>query len=146
MNLKIQKGKDNSILRKKSLKTKEINDDIRELAQDMIETMDKSDGIGLAACQVGKGLRIFVLPKELCDKQVFINPEIIKMSKDVDIVEEGCLSLPGVFLPIKRAKLLKIKAVDENGKKFKIKTEGLLARVIQHEFDHLNGVLITDYE
>ena len=146
MNLKIQQGKNNPILRKKSLEIKEVNDDIRKLVQDMIETMDKSDGIGLAACQVGKGLRIFVLPKELCDKQVFINPEIIKMSKDVDIVEEGCLSLPGVFLPIKRAKLLKIKAVDENGKKFKIKTEGLLARVIQHEFDHLNGVLITDYE
>lgn len=146
--LKIETGQNNPILRKKSLKIKEINDDVRKLAKDMIETINKGkrNGIGLSACQVSKNIRMFVIIKELSRKQIFINPEIIKISKKSNIVEEGCLSLPGVYLPIKRAMSLKIKAFDENNKSFKLKATDLLSQAIQHEMDHLNGILITDHE
>ena len=142
--LKIETGQNNPILRKKSLKIKEINDDVRKLAKDMIKTMNRNNGIGLSACQVGKNIRMFVLPKGLTKKQTFINPEIIKISKKTNIMEEGCLSLPNVYLPIKRAVSLKLKAFDKNNKQFKLKATDLLARTIQHETDHLNGILIVD--
>ena len=142
--LKLEQGENNPILRKKSQPIEKIDEEILKLAQDMIETMYKANGVGLAACQVGKGIRIFVLPENLCKKQIFINPEIIKMSKKTNSIDEGCLSLPGLFLSIKRADSLKIKAFDKNGKLFKLKTKKLLARVIQHEMDHLNGILIVD--
>lgn len=144
MILTIQKGQNNDILRKKSLEIKEINDDILKLVKDMKETLLKNDGLGLAACQVGKNLRMFVILKELSDKLVFINPEIIKISKKTELVEEGCLSLPNVFIKKERAKSIKIKAIDENGKQFKLKANDMLARVVQHELDHLNGILIID--
>ncbi|MBA7689345.1 Peptide deformylase [subsurface metagenome] len=142
--LKIETGQNNPILRKKSLKIKEINDDVRKLAKDMIETINKSNGIGLSACQVSKNIQMFVIIKELSKKQIFINPEIVKISKKSSIVEEGCLSVPNVYLPIKRAMSLKIKAFDENNKQFNLKATDLLAQAIQHELDHLNGILITD--
>ena len=144
--LKIETGQNNPILRKKSLKIKEVNDDVRKLAKDMIETINKGkrNGIGLSACQVSKNIRMFVIIKELSRKQIFINPEIIKISKKSNIVEEGCLSLPGVYLSIKRAMSLKIKAFDENNKSFKLKATDLLSQAIQHEMDHLNGILIVD--
>lgn len=159
MILEIQKGQNNPTLRKKSLKVKpaltlasrrsgrrgrEINDDIRKLAKNMVIIMNKNDGLGLSACQIGKNIRMFVVLKELSEKNIFINPEIVKISKKTDILEEGCLSLPGVYLPIKRAISLKIKALDENNKKFNLKAKDLLARTIQHEIDHLNGILIID--
>lgn len=144
MILPVQKGEKNPILRKKSQPIKKIDEKILNLAKDMMKTMVKNDGLGLSACQVGKNLRIFVVLKELSDKNIFINPETIKASKTMSETDEGCLSLPGIFLPIKRAKSLKIKAFDENGKEFKLKAKDVFARVIQHEIDHLNGVLITD--
>ncbi len=146
------------ILRRKSKEVEEITQEIRKLAKDMIETMQNSDpeGIGLAAPQVGKSLRIIVVQTE-GGPAVFINPKIIKKSKEKEVAEEGCLSLPGVWLKIKRAKWVEMEAValgpsplaeggkiDINGEISKIKAEGLLARVLQHEIDHLNGVLITD--
>jgi len=146
MTIEIEKGKDNKILREKTQPVDKIDEEILTLAKDMIETMEQSNGIGLAANQIGRNLRMFILPKNLCEKQIFINPEIIKMSKNTYTIEEGCLSLPGVFLPTERAKSLKIKAIDKDGKRFKLKADDLLARVIQHEIDHLNGILITDYE
>ena len=87
---------------------------------------------------------MFVTITELSKKQIFINPEIVKISKKSSIVEEGCLSVPNVYLPIKRAMSLKIKAFDENNKQFNLKATDLLAQAIQHELDHLNGILITD--
>lgn len=144
MILEIQKGKSNPILRKKSQSIDKIDENILELAQDMIKTMGQNDGIGLAACQIGKSIRMFVLPENLCNKQIFVNPEIIKISKKTNTIDEGCLSLPGLFLPIKRANSLKIKAIDGDGKAFRLKVKNLLARVIQHEMDHLDGILITD--
>ncbi len=144
MILEIQKGENNSILRKKSRAIEKIDGSVLQLTKDVIETMYKNNGVGLTACQVGKNIRIFVVAKELSKKQVFINPDIVKMSKKTDVFEEGCLSLPNVFIKKERAKSLKIKALDESGKQFKLKAKGLLARVIQHENDHLNGILIVD--
>ena len=146
MILEIQKEQDNSILKEKSLELKEINDDVKKLAQDMIETMNQNNGLGLAACQVGKNIRLFVTIKELSKRKIFINPEIIKISKRTDVLEEGCLSVPEIYKKISRAKSLKIKALDEKGTQFKLKAKDLLERVIQHEIDHLNGKLIIDYE
>lgn len=144
MILPIEKGENNPILRQKSQPIAEIDESILNLIKDMIETMFKLDGVGLAACQVGKNIQLFVVNPKLSKKYIFINPEISKMSKKIETIEEGCLSIPGVYKKIPRAKSLKIKALDENGKKFKLKAEGLLARVIQHEMDHLNGILIID--
>ena len=141
----IEKGKDNPILRKKTQTINKIDESILNLAKQMIEIMEKANGIGLAANQIGKNKRMFVLPKDLLDKQIFINPEI-KLSKRTQIMKEGCLSLLGLEIPVKRSTTLKIKALDENNKEFKLKVKGIPARVIQHEIDHLNGKLITDYE
>lgn len=152
MILKIQTGKNNPILRKKSQPIKsvsthrggKIDESILKLTRDMIETMKKNNGIGLSACQVGKNIRIFVINPEISKKNIFINPEIIKISKKTETLEEGCLSLPSMQIPIPRAASIKIKALDENGREFKIKTKGIPARIIQHEIDHLNGILIVD--
>ena len=144
--LKIETGQNNPILREKSQTIEKIDEGIQILAKEMIETMIKNNGIGLSACQIGKNIRMFVIAKELSKKQIFINPDIIRISTKTNAVEEGCLSLPGIFSRIKRPVSLKIKAIDENGKKFKLKAKNLLARAIQHEIDHLNGILIIDHE
>ena len=153
MILPIEKGENNEILRKKSLPIDKVDlptgrqgDKILDLTKDMIETMIRNNGVGLAACQIGTNLRIFVISEDLTKKQIFINPEIIKMSKKTEICDEGCLSFPNLFKKIPRAKSLKIKAVDENGKEFKLKAKGLCARVIQHELEHLDGILLVDHE
>jgi len=106
--------------------------------------MLKLDGVGLAAPQIGKNIQLFVVNPKLSKKYIFINPEISKISKKTKTIEEGCLSMPGVYKKIPRAKSLKIKAIDETGKEFELKAKDLLARVIQHEIDHLNGILIID--
>ncbi len=133
----------NPILRKKSKKIEIIDRKIKKLAQDMLETLKSAQGLGLAAPQVGESISLFVLnfgEKSL----VFINPEIIKKSKKKEVLEEGCLSFPGLFLKIKRPKEIEIKALDLNGQEIKRKFNGLDARVIQHEIDHLNGILFID--
>lgn len=144
MILKIQTNENNPILRKKSEPVAEITGEILNLIKNMKETLVKNNGVGLAACQVEKNIRLFVIDSSQSKKCVFINPEIIKMSKKTETLEEGCLSLPNVFIPTKRAKSLKIKAIDEKGRQFKLKAKDLLARAIQHEMDHLNGILIID--
>jgi peptide deformylase len=144
MILKIQINKNNPILRKKTEPVAEITGEILNLIKDMKETMAKDNGVGLSANQIGKSIRLFIISPELSKKQVFINPKIIKLSKKTETMEEGCLSLPDIFIPIERAKSLKIKASDEKGKEFKLKAKDLLARAIQHETDHLNGILICD--
>lgn len=144
MILKIQQGANSPILKKESHPINKIDGEILNLIKDMQETMNEVDGVGLAACQIGKNIRLFVINPDLSKNCVFINPEIIKMSKKTETLEEGCLSLPNVFIPTKRAKSLKIKAIDEKNEQFKIKAKDILARAIQHEMDHLNGKLITD--
>jgi len=124
------------------------NPEIQRLVSDMIATMKKANGVGLAAPQVGKSLRIFVIniAKEKQEEKiyVFINPEIKDVSLDKSPFEEGCLSVEKTWGPVVRPKKLTIKALDENGKPIKIRAKGLLARVIQHEMDHLNGTLFID--
>lgn len=133
------------VLRKKTGRVKEITPEIKKLAEDMIETMLKSEpeGVGLAAPQVGISKKIFVAQVGR-EPRVFVNPEIVKKSKKTEIMEEGCLSLPGIWLKIKRAKKIELDALDINGQKLKIKAEGLFARILQHEIDHLEGTLIID--
>jgi len=145
MLLPIQTGKDNPILRKKAEKVKEITPEIRRLALDMAETMEVQDGLGLAAPQVGQLLRIIVVKPNPNEKtQILINPEIKKFSRKKDVLVEGCLSLPGTEVPVERAVKISGQALDLNGQKIKIKAKGLSARVIQHEVDHLEGILIFD--
>jgi len=120
----------------------------KDLILDMRVAMVENNGVGLAANQVGRDLSIFVVDKKLAEENnvpdAFINPEITEYSKDIDETEEGCLSVPDYWTPIKRAKKIKIKFIDENGTKHKIKARGFLARVLQHETDHLNGITIKN--
>lgn len=141
----------NKILRRKAtlVSAEEIKSgSAKELISAMREDMKKNNGVGLAANQVGSELSIFVIDQELAKtnnvSDVFINPEITEHFKEEDEMEEGCLSIPEYYAPVKRAKKIKIKALDENGKKIKFKARGFLARVLQHETDHLNGVIIKD--
>jgi len=128
-------------LRKKSEKVKEVDNEIKDLIKNMIKTMEKNQGIGLAAPQVGVLKRIIIALTDNGPK-AFINPKIIKKTKETEIMEEGCLSFPGLFLEIKRWKGVEIEALDGNGNK--IKATGLLARILQHEIDHLDGILFID--
>ena len=111
----------------------------------MFETMAESDGIGLAAPQVGALNRLFVVDtRRPGERLVFINPEIIETSEGQGMYEEGCLSIPGMYYDIVRPLRVTVQAQDVTGKPFKLAADGLLARVIQHENDHLNGVLFID--
>lgn len=143
MILKIKKYPD-PILREKSQEVKEINPEIRKLIEDMKETMIKNEGVGLAAPQVGVLKRIIVVATEK-KPLAFINPKIIKKTKETETDWEGCLSIPDVFVKIKRWSGVEVEALDEEGKKVQVKATGLLARIFQDEIDHLNGILIVDH-
>ncbi|MCI5520931.1 MAG: peptide deformylase [Treponema sp.] len=132
------------ILRQKAQPVEEINDEIRQLANDMLETMIDADGVGLAAPQIGRSIRMFVIMADDDVKRVFINPQIIKTSNEVGPYDEGCLSIPQVYETIVRPLQVTVQAYDENGKRFTLDADGLLARCIQHENDHLDGVLYID--
>lgn len=135
---------DDEILRKKSKEVEVIDDKIRELIKDMIETMHKFDGVGLAAVQVGILKRIVVI--DLYDEKPvikLINPVITK-TKGKQEVEEGCLSFPNKYVKTIRPEEVTVEGLDENGKEIKITGTGLLAQAISHEVDHLNGVVLTD--
>jgi peptide deformylase len=134
----------NPILREKSLEIKNPTDPkIKQLISDMASALRAHDGLGLAAPQIGQSLKLCIAE---VDHELFvlINPEIKKYSGEEINMEEGCLSFPGKYLPIKRYEKVKIRALDANGKKQIIRAKGLLARVLQHEIDHLNGVLLVD--
>ncbi len=136
------------VLRQPAKRVSKVNDDIRQLIRDMLQTMYSMDGIGLAAPQVGINKRIIVVDpqpdKEFAPPMALINPEV----KDVDGTEvtgqEGCLSIPGVYCDVIRPDGIIVSFKDETGRPRTIKTDGLLSRVIQHEIDHLNGVLFVD--
>ncbi len=132
------------VLKRRSEEVKEITPEIKELASDMMETMKSREGVGIAAPQVGELKRLIVVQMEK-GPEAFVNPEILRKSKEQETMEEGCLCLPGVFLKIKRAKEAEIEALDINGNKIRIKTGGLPARIFQHEIDHLDGILIIDH-
>ena len=132
------------ILRKKCKTVEVVDEKIKQLVDDMLETMYKFSGVGLAAPQVGVLKRVVVIDVEDNNgPYVFINPEIIK-EKGEQEVEEGCLSFPNQFAKIIRPAEVSVKALDKDGKEFKLKAKGLLAQAISHEVDHLNGILFVD--
>jgi len=139
----------NKILRQKSSLVKKVNKEIQKLMDDMLDTMYAAPGIGLAAIQVGVPKKIIVLDlaREFEPKKpmYFINPEIVSTSKINASYEEGCLSVPGQFAEIERPDKCHIKYLDYNGEKKELKADGLLATCIQHEMDHLKGILFIDY-
>ena len=136
-------------LRKKSQSVEKVDDSIRKVMDDMLETMYEAPGIGLAAIQIGIPKRIIVLDiskdPEKKEPMYFINPEKVYTSKDQATYEEGCLSVPGQFAEIDRPDKCHIKYLDYNGDSKELKAEGLLATCIQHEMDHLEGILFIDY-
>lgn len=134
---------DNPILRKKAEEVERIDWQIRSLIDDMRETMQDAGGVGLAAPQVGVLKRIIVVEGETVPI-VFIDPVIIKKSRKKISGQEGCLSLPGLVLRVKRAKRIEVEAIDEDGKEIVIKADGLFSRILQHEIDHLDGILFVD--
>jgi len=140
--LEIKKYPD-PILRKKCQEVKVITEEIKRLSQEMIETLTKNQGVGLAVPQIGELKRMIVVQTEK-GPQIFVNPKIIKKSRETIIDEEGCLSFPGLFLKIKRAKWVEIEALNEKGEKIHLETKGLPARIFQHEIDHLDGILFID--
>ena len=137
------------ILREKSESLEKVDDEIRKFLDDMLETMYAAPGIGLAAVQVGVLKRLIVIDiskdEEKKNPLFLINPEITHRSKQTSVHEEGCLSLPGHFAEIERPAECQIKFIDYNGKEKELNAKGLLATCIQHEVDHLNGVLFIDY-
>ena len=139
----------NKILREKSLKVEQVDKDLQTLMDDMLETMYAAPGIGLAAIQVGVPKRIIVLDLAKKDNpknpMCFVNPEIIEKSKINLTYEEGCLSVPGQFAEIDRPDKCYIKYLDYHGQPQEIRAEGMLATCIQHEIDHLEGILFIDY-
>lgn len=132
------------LLRLTSSPVSKIDDSLKLFVQEMFTTLEKSGGIGLAAPQTGHNIRLFIVRLEDSDDMVFINPEILQTSETLCVMEEGCLSIPKIYEKVSRPKEVTVQYVNINGKKQIIKADGLLARVIQHEYDHLNGVLFLD--
>ncbi len=136
------------VLRKKAEKINEIDDDLLRFIDDMYETMVEADGIGLAAPQVNRSIRLIVIGLDLIDEELepmaFLNPEIIEKSEETEPMEEGCLSIPGIREEVIRPVKVKVKFNDVDGNEQIWDAEGLLAKVFQHEIDHLNGILFTD--
>lgn len=138
-------------LRKRSRSVKNISPEIRELIDDMVETMHISNGIGLAAVQVGELARIIIveLPEDeevpgSGQRYIIINPEIVKLSRDTEIGIEGCLSVPGYVGEVDRSTMALIRGMDPQGRKFRLRAKDFLARVFRHEIDHCNGILYID--
>ena len=137
------------VLRRKADEVPEITPEIRDLIEAMFATMYAEEGVGLAAPQVGRSLRVFVIDVEAEEeggprvKQAFVNPVIRERSGEI-VGEEGCLSIPGLRADVKRAARVVVEATDADGKPFRIEAEGLVARALQHEQDHLDGILFLD--
>lgn len=135
-------------LREKGVAIASVTPEIKQLIDDMAETMYAAPGVGLAATQIGEALQLFVIDvagdNEPSDLRVFINPEIVERNGCIDW-QEGCLSFPGVTEDVERAEHVKVRALDRDGKPFELEADGLLAVAIQHEYDHLQGVLMIDH-
>jgi peptide deformylase len=131
-------------LRKHSIVVPDLNGAINAIITQMFESMQAGKGIGLSAVQVGNPYRIFVTDLPQDTRRVFVNPEIVATSIEQGAFEEGCLSIPGIEAEVVRPLQVRVQAWNEQGKLFALDAEALLARVIQHELDHLNGVLFID--
>jgi peptide deformylase len=141
--LSIIKLGDETLL-KHSVIVPDINGDIQGLVADMLDAMDRGKGVGLAAVQVGKLMRVFVTRVPGDGPRVFINPDILETSIDQEPFEEGCLSIPGLYTEVIRPSSIRVQAWNLKGRPFSLSVDGYLARVIQHEYDHLNGILFID--
>ncbi|MEQ9286338.1 MAG: peptide deformylase [Cyclobacteriaceae bacterium] len=142
------------VLKKMAEEIEEGKLDVKQLSQDMFDTMRQASGIGLAAPQIGKSIRMFVVDgtplddeeEDMSDfRKVFINPEIVEESGDPWKFEEGCLSIPGIREEVSRPPKVTINYLDENWKEHEETFDGMKARIIQHEYDHIEGILFTDY-
>ena len=138
------RGEGDEILKKKSRQVEEINEKIQELIDDMLETMYKANGVGLAAVQVGVLKQVIVIDiDDGTEPLILINPKILKQKGEQE-VEEGCLSFPNKFAKVIRPAEITVEAINREGKTFKVKAKELLAQAISHEIDHLNGVVFID--
>tara|TARA_B000000460_G_C21484626_1_gene378641 strand:- start:36 stop:563 length:528 start_codon:yes stop_codon:yes gene_type:complete len=139
----------NQILRQKSLRVESVDKDIQKLMDDLLETMYATPGIGLAAIQIGVAKRVIVMDiskgEEPKKPMYFVNPEIVWKSEEQFTYEEGCLSLPNQFAEVDRPKQCHVNYLDYNGNEQVLKAEKLLSTCIQHEIDHLEGILFIDY-
>ncbi|MCX5800297.1 MAG: peptide deformylase [Candidatus Eisenbacteria bacterium] len=137
----------NPLLKRRAREITEIDDSVRKLAEEMFETMERSRGVGLAAPQVGVPLRVIVLSVPMDDgtrwKCAIVNPELVSKNGKMTS-EEGCLSVPGIYEEITRAEEIEVKGLDLEGKEIRVKGKGLLAKAVQHEMDHIDGILIVD--
>lgn len=133
------------ILREKATEVSVFDQSLKKTIEEMFVLMKKKSGVGLAAPQVGISKRFFVLQEPGGTPMVFINPEIIETSLEMSEFEEGCLSVPGVWGAVSRPESIRIQAQDATGRLFRLSLQGYLARIFQHEFDHLNGVLFVDH-
>ena len=137
-------------LRQRSVEVKGVDDELRQLVADMAETMEAAEGAGLAAIQVGMPVRLFLIDggvaggAEGAPPKVFINPELVEISAESQTGDEGCLSFPGIFVPVKRGMRARVRAMGLDGETFEAEGEALFARALQHETDHLNGRLLVD--
>lgn len=136
------------VLRQPAKRVAKVDDDLRLLVKEMLQTMYSADGIGLAAPQVAVNKQLIVVDVDpenaAAPPLVLVNPQIIRISKDLAVGQEGCLSIPGVFLDVVRPAAIEVSFKDENGRPQKIQAADLLARCILHEMDHLTGVLFVD--
>jgi peptide deformylase len=139
------------VLRQPTKEVTQFDDELRTLVADMVETMYSKNGAGLAAIQVGVPIKLFIVEASVAggdenDPPVtFINPKIEWLSDENESVDEGCLSFPGIYVPIKRSLRARVRALDLDGKEFVAEGEGLYARAMQHENDHLINKLLVDY-
>jgi peptide deformylase len=143
----------NPFLRTRAEPVETFDDALRTIVADMEETMSDRDGIGLAATQVGLGIRLLILSPYAFEREegdgkpnyVIINPEVLWESEEREVGEEGCLSFPGVYISVERPLRVRVGAVDQHGRQFEVEGEGLGARALLHEIDHLNGVVMIDH-
>ncbi len=133
----------NPVLRQKARKISRIDQSIAKLVEDMIETMRDAPGVGLAAPQIGVPLQVAVVETEPEQVHVIVNPEIVKLDGE-HLLDEGCLSVPGYWAQVRRAERVTVKARDLKGKEIRLTGEGLFGQALQHEIDHLNGLVYVD--
>ena len=132
------------VLRQKAKRVPTVDKSVQRLIDDMVETMQQANGVGLAAPQVGVSLRVIVLQVPGEEPIAIVNPEIVKRTGEQEVAE-GCLSFPGYAGEIKRSASVTVKGLDRQGKPTRIKATGLMAEALQHEIDHLNGILYIDH-
>ncbi|HEY32381.1 MAG TPA: peptide deformylase [Dehalococcoidia bacterium] len=132
------------VLRQKAKRVRSFDKSIHRLIDDMLETMHSASGVGLAAPQVGVPLRVIVIGIPDEEELALINPQIVRKTGE-RLVNEGCLSIPGYFAQVKRAEIVRAKGLDRSGKEIRLRANELLAQALEHEIDHLNGILYVDH-